>query len=61
MPTFSELQERQLKIRNTGVRLGSDEVLVLDARARMSPGTFVEEKLRAALSSRIPRLLRKPK
>jgi hypothetical protein len=61
MPTFSELQDRQTKVRNTGVRLGSDEVLVLDARARMSPGSFVEEKLRAALTNRSPRTLRNPK
>jgi hypothetical protein len=38
-----------------------DEVLVLDARARMTPGHFVEEKLRLALSTdrrplrRVPR------
>jgi hypothetical protein len=61
MPTFSELQDRQTKVRNTGVRLGSDEVLVFDARARMSPGSFVEEKLRAALTNRSPRTLRNPK
>jgi hypothetical protein len=51
MPTWTELQERQTKVRNTGIRLGSDEVLVTDARARMSPGSFVEEKLRVALTS----------
>lgn len=61
MPTLSELQERQTKVRNTGIRLGSDEVLVTDARARMSPGSFVEEKLRVALSSGHRRLRRTPK
>ena len=61
MPTFRELQERQTKVRTTGIRLGSDEVLVLDTRARMSPGNFVEEKLRAALTNSRPTSRRKPK
>ena len=61
MPTLTELQERQTKIRTTGIRLGSDEVLVLDARARMSPGSFVEEKLRVALTNSRPRSRRHPK
>ena len=33
------------KVRSTGIRLGADEVLVIDLRARMTPDQFVEEKL----------------
>ena len=61
MPTWTELQERQRKVRSTGIRLGADEVLVLDSRARMTPGNFVEEKLRAALASSRRRGRRTPK
>jgi hypothetical protein len=61
MPTLTELQDRQSKVRTTGIRLGSDEVLVVDARARMSPGSFVEEKLQAALTNRQQRGIRHPK
>ena len=61
MPTWTELQERQRKVRSTGIRLGADEVLVLDPRARMTPGHFVEEKLRAMLACSRRRVRRTPK
>jgi hypothetical protein len=51
MPTLMELQLRLPKQTSVQGRLGSDEVLVTDLRARMSPGSFVEQKLRVALSS----------
>jgi hypothetical protein len=51
MPTLRELQLRLPKQTNIHSRLGNDEVLVADSRARISPGTFVEQKLRMALSS----------
>ena len=49
MPTWNELQLRMPESRGAKVRALGDEVLVADVRARMSPGTFVEEKLRLAL------------
>jgi hypothetical protein len=51
MPTWSELQLRRPETERKTTRVSSDEVLVLDARARMTPGNFVEEKLRLALSN----------
>ena len=57
MPTWNELQLRMPSSRNPKVRTLGDEVLVADARARMSPGHFVEEKLRVALG--VQRLRRK--
>ena len=60
MPTWNELQSRIQSIRSPTQRTGADEVLVADVRARMTPGHFVEEKLRVALATvRSPR--RKPK
>jgi hypothetical protein len=59
MPTWSELQSRNPSVRSQSVRTVGDEVLVVDVRARMTPGSFVEEKLRAALTTRLRR--RKPK
>ena len=50
MPTLKELQTRFPKQANIQSRLGNDEVLVADSRGQMSPGYFVEQKLRAALS-----------
>ena len=62
MPTLTDLQQRNPKGQASGIRLGSDEVLVTDSRARMTPGNFVEEKLRMALSAdRKPRRRRVPK
>ena len=57
MPTLKDLQTRFPKQTSFQTRLGSDEVLVEDLRGHMSPGTFVEQKLRAALSitARTPR------
>ena len=61
MPTWTELQLRRTEPERKATRLGADEVLVSDSRARMTPGSFVEEKLRMALSTdrrpirRIPR------
>jgi hypothetical protein len=49
MPTWSELQLRRRETDRKAKCVG-DEVLVLDSRARMTPGNFVEEKLRQALS-----------
>ena len=49
MPTWNELQLRMPNSRSAKVRTMGDEVLVADVRARMSPGSFVEEKLRLAL------------
>jgi len=60
MPTWTELQSRISNSRTSKVRAGGDEVLVADVRARMSPGHFVEEKLRLALGVERPRR-RKPK
>jgi hypothetical protein len=51
MPTWTELQKRSREVERKGARTNADEVLVLDARARMTPGHFVEEKLRLALST----------
>ena len=45
MPTWSELQLRRRETDRKATRVSADEVLVLDARARMTPGNFVEEKL----------------
>lgn len=60
MPTWNELQLRIPTSRTSKVRTVGDEVLVADVRARMSPGHFVEEKLRIALGV-APRRRRKPK
>lgn len=51
MPTFFELQKRIKSRQETHVRLGTDEVLIIDPRGAMRPGDFVDEKLRAAQSS----------
>lgn len=61
MPTWSELQSRDKGARNVGARTVGDEVLVADVRARMSPGHFVEEKLRIALAVERSLRRRKPK
>jgi hypothetical protein len=60
MPTWNELQLRNPTTRDPKVRTSGEEVLIADSRARMSPGNFVEEKLRMALCvNRLRR--RKPK
>lgn len=60
MPTWNELQSRITTTRDLKVRTSGEEVLIADSRARMSPGNFVEEKLRMALCvNRLRR--RKPK
>jgi len=60
MPTWNELQLRNPTTRDPKVRTSGEEVLIADSRARMSPGHFVEEKLRMALCvNRLRR--RKPK
>jgi hypothetical protein len=61
MPTWTELQKRSRDIERKGARVSTDEVLVLDARARMTPGHFVEEKLRLALAADRRPLRRVPK
>jgi hypothetical protein len=43
---FTELQKRLAKKDDIQVRLGSDEILVADPRARMTPANYVEQKLR---------------
>lgn len=48
MPTFVELQNRIKRTKQAPMHLGSDETLIVDERASMRPGDFVEEKLRAA-------------
>jgi len=60
MPTLMELQKR-LK-RPMGIRhsLGSEEVLITDARATMRPGDFVAQKLQAALVSDSAAASRRP-
>ncbi len=60
MPTWTELQTRISNVRNPKVRMAGDEELVADVRACMTPGHFVEEKLRLALAIEQPRR-RKPK
>lgn len=60
MPTWTELQTRVSDIRNPKVRTTGEEELVADVRARMSPGHFIEEKLRMALAVERPHR-RKPK
>jgi hypothetical protein len=50
MPTWNELQSRVQNLSKPSVRVGTDEVLIADVRGRMTPGSFVEEKLRVALS-----------
>jgi hypothetical protein len=61
MPTWSELQLRRRETDRKATRVSADEVLVLDARARMTPGNFVEEKLRLALSNERRAVRRVPK
>ena len=61
MPTWTELQKRSCEVERKGSRVSNDEVLVLDARARMTPGNFVEEKLRLALATNRRRTRRVPK
>lgn len=55
MPTWTELQMRNSTVRNPKVRMAGEEELVADVRARMTPGHFVEEKLRVALAIEQPR------
>jgi hypothetical protein len=47
VPTFTELQQRLKRSERASVRLGSEELLVTDARGTMRPGEFVDQKLRA--------------
>jgi hypothetical protein len=61
MPTWTELQQRQKDSQCKGVRFAADEELVIDSRARMTPGNYVEEKLRAALAPRRRQIRRVPK
>lgn len=61
MPTWTELQKRSREVERKGARVSTDEVLVMDARARMTPGHFVEEKLRLALATDRRPLRRVPK
>jgi hypothetical protein len=60
MPTLTDLRERYPKQNTAAVRLG-EEVLVVDSRARMTPCSFVEQKLRAAMSNDQKRGRRPPK
>jgi len=55
MPRWTELQSRSPKMRSSQTQVASDETLVADQRGRMSPGHFVEQKLRMALTIERPR------
>ena len=55
MPTWNELQSRNPSSRGPKAPSVGDEVLVADQRARMSPGHFIEQKLRMALTLERPR------
>ena len=50
MPRLVDLQKRFRKHNGLQIRLGSEETLIADDRARMGSGHFIEQKLRAALS-----------
>ncbi len=69
MPQLRELQKRLNRVHQVSVRIGTEEVLVTDARGQMRPGDFVEEKLRALdlesttshASGEIPQFVRRPR
>ena len=48
MPTFMELQKRLKGQDRVSLRVGTEEVLVIDRRSKMRPGEFVDLKLREA-------------
>jgi len=51
MPTLADLRVRLTTAsRGPSVPAGSDEVLVVDSRSKLSPAQIVEQKLRQALS-----------
>ncbi len=56
MPTFVELQKRLKRRQVTQLRFGADEILIVDERAAMRPGDFVDEKLRAMQNSDLTRV-----
>jgi hypothetical protein len=60
MPTFFELQERLRRHQETHVRSGADEVLIVDPRAAMRPGDFVDKKLRSAQGNDLPPIAVEP-
>jgi hypothetical protein len=47
VPTFAELQTRLKRNERASIRLGTEELLVTDARGTMRPGEIVDQKLRA--------------
>ncbi len=50
MPSLADLQTRFPNDRESAITLAaSEEVLISDARGRMTPAQFVEQKLRAVL------------
>lgn len=55
MPTWTELQSRSPNMRSPKTQATGDETLIADQRGRMSPGHFVEQKLRMALTTERPR------
>jgi hypothetical protein len=57
----AELTTARGSVRQTGVQFGTDEMLVLDDRGRMTPGHFIEQKLRIALAGNGKRLKPRPK
>jgi hypothetical protein len=61
MPTWSKLQQRNRNRNVHGASGGADEILVLDARGRMKPRHFVEEKLQIALANEKRSLRRVPR
>jgi len=57
----AELLTARRNVRQTGVQFGSDEMLVLDDRGRMTSGHFIEQKLRMALAGSRKRSKPRPK
>jgi hypothetical protein len=51
MPRLVDLQKKLSAPRSAPTRFSTDEVLVSDARSGMTPGDFVEQKLRPSLQS----------
>ena len=52
MPTLADLRVRLTNAsRGPSIPAGSDEVLVIDTRSKLSPAQIVEQKLRQVLSA----------
>jgi hypothetical protein len=57
----AEVLSGRRNVRPTGVQFGTDEMLVLDDRGRMTSGHFIEQKLRVALAGSRKRSKPRPK